>query len=131
MKQSFSGTTLLKAPFYFRVSYNLSISLIKKYYQIFWTIKNFTTFNISIQLNIIKRASCSWRMENIEIEEQSQEEVRAPFFQRLFSSTKWKKFMQYREFILSLWMLCDIIMDIVSCFGYFTKWVTKTNIYLT
>ena len=66
---------------------------------------------------------------NMEIE-QGQQEVRAPFFQRLFASTAWKKLLDIKEFLLALWMLFDIILDCFASYGYYYRYkITKQVLF--
>ena len=47
--------------------------------------------------------------------EVDQDQVRT----NLFDSESWKKFLKIKTFMLSLWMLCDVVLDVKSCVGYY------------
>ena len=45
----------------------------------------------------------------------------------IFKSEKWKTFLKIKDFALSWWMLVDVIYDIISCCGFFSKWKVSQN----
>ena len=43
------------------------------------------------------------------------------FFKRITNSQKWKTLMKLKDFCLAGWMLADIVLDILSCIGFYRK----------
>ena len=62
-------------------------------------------------------------MSGVEINtmEVDQGQVNDSFFQRVFNSQKWKTLMKLKDFCLAGWMLADIVLDILSCIGFYKK----------
>ena len=59
----------------------------------------------------------------LEIEE-SQDQERTNFFE----SAYWKKLMDLKVLLLSIWMFFDVALDIISCFGYYKKSNRTVNV---
>ena len=62
-------------------------------------------------------------MSGVEINtmEVDQGQVNDSFFQRITNSQKWKTLMKLKDFCLAGWMLGDIVLDILSCIGFYRK----------
>ena len=62
-------------------------------------------------------------MSGVEINtmEVDQGQVNDSFFQRITNSQKWKTLMKLKDFCLAGWMLADIVLDILSCIGFYKK----------
>ena len=55
-------------------------------------------------------------------------QVNDSFFQRVTNSQKLKTFMKLKDFCLSGWMLADVVLDILSCIGFYRKAQVKVFI---
>ena len=62
-------------------------------------------------------------MSGVEINtmEVDQGQVDDSFFKRITNSQKWKTLMKLKDFCLAGWMLADIVLDILSCIGFYKK----------
>ena len=38
-----------------------------------------------------------------------------------FDSARWKTCLKIKTFLLSLWMMCDVALDVKSCIGYYQQ----------
>ena len=56
--------------------------------------------------------------------EPDKEDNQKSCFQSLFNfgSARWQKALKVKDFLLSVWMLFDILMDVVTCVGFYTMW---------
>ena len=62
-------------------------------------------------------------MSGVEINtmEVDQGQVDDSVLQRITNSQKWKTLMKLKDFCLAGWMLADIVLDILSCIGFYRK----------
>ena len=44
-----------------------------------------------------------------------------------FDSACWKTCLRLKTFILSLWMMCDVVLDVRSCVGYYKQMQNETK----
>ena len=45
-----------------------------------------------------------------------------------FDSACWKTCLKIKTFMLSLWMMCDVVLDVRSCVGYYKQMQNDTEL---
>ena len=55
--------------------------------------------------------------------EVDQDQVRTNFFE----SACWKTCLKLKTFMLSLWMMCDVVLDVRSCVGFYKQMQNVTR----